>query len=105
MERYSLREKQPSRLTVWLAGGYLALLAGFGVFDSRHGEREASLYRWASEKADQEGNGDGFTSDRELREFCRKRGLPYYSPADQRTSESRNAFLDRVEKESAAEGK
>ncbi len=100
MANYSLQERQPEKVITGLVAGYLAFLGAFYSYDSNaHRAEREEIYRKALKIADEEGNCDGIASDTELKEFCRKRGLPFYSPLRQSTSESRNTFLDSVERE------
>ena len=100
MVKYSLQERQPGKLITGLVAGYLAFLGFFYSYDynTQRAERE-EVYRKALKIADQEGNGDGITSDKELKEFCKKRGLPFYSQLKPSTSENMGPFLDGIEQE------
>ncbi len=72
-------------------------LAVYFLGNTRTQEQEDSLYSWALERADKEGNNSGYTSEQEMADFCGRLGLPYYNPDRPSKANGKDGFIDAVE--------
>ena len=97
MATYSSGRRGISPLAKFV-GAAAILSSVYFLGNTRTQEQENDLYNWALQRADMEGDGDGHTTDKEMRGFCRKHGISNYDPEKPSTLDRKGFFFDDVER-------